>query len=186
MKSFALIFFPVIFFSSALAQGHFKKMDLKSVLTSEVAIREFIDSEFTNVNPSRVRLLEEGHPLSFEKFNKEIKSPSSKYFIYDLPISNLFALKEDFCFAIYLLVELDLTKIKHLTGFFGFPENIESEEEINTGSFRFLTWTLGPIKVWLDNDVFGNSQKAIHNSGILLVTNMKRSDLIDKENISGN
>jgi hypothetical protein len=183
MKTSFLILVCTLAFLQGRTQPGLEKMDLKNIVKNEDSIKLFIEKDFENIIFNRKTLIESGHSLAFEEFNKKIKIPT-QVSVYGIPADDVYAYKaNDSNFALYLLIEIDMDKIKLITDHLGLPENIEEFSEIESGQFSFLNWNFESLSFWLDKDVFANSKYKTANKCILTITNMPISEVRNKEEL---
>jgi hypothetical protein len=184
MKTYFLVFTCTLFFLRGQTQTYLEKMELQDIIKNEDSIKQFIDTAFDNIFLEKEKLLESGHSLAFEKFNKKIKINNNHLSVHLIPIVDAFAYKaNDSNFALYLLINVDKEKIDMLVKGLGLPENIEEYSAIELGQFAFLNWKFESLSFWLDKDVFANNKYKTANKCILTITNMPISDVRNDENI---
>ena len=154
------------------------KMELKEIITNEALLKTFINNNFED--PIKQNEAIDDDLLIFDEYNLKLKNEQKQYYLCTLPVEKLLALKRDTGVALYAFLQIDLEKIKTLVKHLGFPENIESEEELNSGQYRFLTWTFKPLTIWINQNITNSISRPKSNS-LITVTNMDLKDLIKKE-----
>lgn len=132
------------------------EMDLKDIIFDASTAIKFIDLNFKTAIYDQTDLLLSNHSMALNKFNRELKDTGNDYKLFNLPINNLYAYKEDkngFC--LYILMDFDRAKLATLLKEMGLPINVPGEDIIS-GEFDFLFWKKSDLNYDLMRDRFGD------------------------------
>jgi hypothetical protein len=183
MKKISLLILVCFILNASFGQMN-QSMDLSNLINNASSLHDFVNDRFHSGSFDRHKLIDEAHPLLLNEVNQVINDSSIDYSFFGLNVNELYAfVKNDSNTAVYILLDLDLNKIKMLVKSLGNPENLESADVLDTGEFSFLTWKLGSLRIWLQNDSVSNKKQIVRSKSLITITNMNYGDLINMEKI---